>query len=149
VYDLASDAAVTILVFIAMAWAPPRSESWLPVPPLALGLVAGFAIALIFFLRMRIETWPAKPEAASRAGRVRDRRCAVFAAPGHTQQCVMRFSRPRCVRPLFALWVVLDYRRALRQRTPRPRGKWLRLIQGATGSRAALLRPHRPVPIRR
>jgi len=77
-------------------------------------LVAGFAIALIFFLRMRIEDLAAKRKPASRAGRVRDRRCAVFAAPGHTQQCRDAFlTAAAACAPLFALWVVLDYRRAL------------------------------------
>ena len=57
-YDLASDAAVTILLFIAIGvgvgvGAPQGLP--LPVPPALLGLAAGCAISLIFDLRMRIE----------------------------------------------------------------------------------------------
>ena len=55
-YDLASDAAVTILLFVAIGVgvaANPGTD--LIVPPAILGLVAGTAIALIFYLRMRIE----------------------------------------------------------------------------------------------
>ena len=55
-YDLASDAAVTIGLFIAMGvGAAATSGSALPLPPALLGGIAGSAIALIFFLRMRIE----------------------------------------------------------------------------------------------
>lgn len=56
IYDLASDAAVTILLFIAVgigAAGKPGAE--LGVPPPVLGLIAGIAISLIFYLRMRIE----------------------------------------------------------------------------------------------
>src|SRR5450631_3172146 len=55
-YDLASDALVTILLFIAIGVgvaAKPGVDIGLP--PALLGLVAGCAIALIFYLRMRIE----------------------------------------------------------------------------------------------
>src|ERR1700689_1040211 len=55
-YDLASDAVVTILLFIAIGVGmagKPGVESALS--PILLGMVAGTAIALIFFLRMRIE----------------------------------------------------------------------------------------------
>src|ERR1700723_2723369 len=54
VYDLISDAAVTILVFVAIgAGVGENSGMDLQIPPIALGLAAGCAIALIFFLRMR------------------------------------------------------------------------------------------------
>src|ERR1700684_2812771 len=55
-YDLASDGAVTILLFIAIGVgvaAKPGID--LGLPPAILGLAAGTAIALIFYLRMRIE----------------------------------------------------------------------------------------------
>src|SRR3981081_251313 len=55
-YDLASDAAVTILLFIAMGVGVGGiAGTVLQAPPAALGALAGCAIALIFFLRMRIE----------------------------------------------------------------------------------------------
>jgi len=60
-YDLASDAVVTILVFTAIGvGVGTRSARVLQVPPLALGTIAGIAIALIFFLRARIEEMAGK-----------------------------------------------------------------------------------------
>jgi phosphatidylglycerophosphate synthase len=55
-YDIASDAVVTILLFIAMGIGVGARPGVMPAfPPAALGALAGSAIALIFFLRMRIE----------------------------------------------------------------------------------------------
>src|SRR5579859_3882922 len=55
-YDLASDALVTILTFIAIGiGVGEKSGFTLALPPGALGLIAGCAVALIFYLRMRIE----------------------------------------------------------------------------------------------
>src|SRR5215831_4383107 len=55
-YDLTSDALVTILLFLAIGvGVSTRMGSVLQVPPALLGLVAGSAVALIFYLRMRIE----------------------------------------------------------------------------------------------
>ena len=51
VYDLASDAVVTILLFIAIGVGlAGKAGLDLVFPPAALGAVAGIAIALIFFL---------------------------------------------------------------------------------------------------
>jgi archaetidylinositol phosphate synthase len=122
VYDLASDAAVTILVFIAMGvGAAAAPESWLPVPPLALGLVAGFAIALIFFLRMRIEDLAGKAGSQQAALGGFETEDVLYLLPLVTlSNAVMPFlTAAAACAPLFALWVVLDYRRVLRHRTPR------------------------------
>src|SRR5580658_10309550 len=55
-YDLASDAVVTILLFIAIGVGVGAQPGLLTqVSPALLGLVSGCAIALIFYLRMRIE----------------------------------------------------------------------------------------------
>src|SRR5665213_2590732 len=55
-YDLASDAAVTILLFLAIGiGVVAKGRVALQFPPALLGVAAGAAIALIFFLRMRIE----------------------------------------------------------------------------------------------
>src|ERR1700751_3578643 len=57
IYDLSSDALITVLLFLAIGiGVGARVGSVLPMPPAAaLGLIAGSAVALIFFLRMRIE----------------------------------------------------------------------------------------------
>src|SRR5450755_1723866 len=52
IYDLASDAAVTILLFDAIGiGVGAKSSVALPFPAFALGALSGTAIALIFFLR--------------------------------------------------------------------------------------------------
>ena len=55
-YDLASDALVTILLFVAIGvGVGERMQIALQSSPLLLGAIAGCAIALIFYLRMRID----------------------------------------------------------------------------------------------
>src|SRR5262249_58218942 len=53
IYDLASDALVTILLFAAMGIGV-GARTWLPLPASLLGFVAGGAVAWIFFLRPRL-----------------------------------------------------------------------------------------------
>lgn len=54
-YDLASDALITVLLFTCMGVGVRRLSSDGSPLPVVLGLVAGVAIAVIFFARMRIE----------------------------------------------------------------------------------------------
>src|SRR3954462_12376251 len=57
VYDLASDALVTVMLFLAIGiGVGTHVGNLLQLPPALLGLVAGSAVALIFYLRMRIES---------------------------------------------------------------------------------------------
>ncbi len=122
VYDLASDAAVTILLFIAMgAGTAAAPESRLNVPPLVLGLIAGLAIALIFFLRMRIEVLAGKAGSQQAALGGFETEDVLYLLPLVTlSNAVMPFlTAAAACAPLFALWVMLDYRRVLRRRTPR------------------------------
>ena len=69
-YDLAGDAAITILLFMAIGIGvdatPHVAQQFCPAVP---GAAAGCASALIFFLRMRIEEMVGKAttEQASRA----------------------------------------------------------------------------------
>ena len=122
-YDLASDAVVTILLFIAIGvgvGAQPGIP--LQVPPAVLGLVAGCAIALIFYLRMRIEDL---------AGKVANRQASLggfetedvlYLLPLVTlcdSVVPMLLAAALCA-PLFAAWVVIDYRRVLRQQRQPP-----------------------------
>jgi archaetidylinositol phosphate synthase len=61
VYDLASDALVTVLLFLAIGiGVGTHVGNLLQLPPTLLGLVAGTAVALIFYLRMRIESMVGK-----------------------------------------------------------------------------------------
>jgi archaetidylinositol phosphate synthase len=115
-YDLASDAAVTILVFVAIGVGV-RSADSLTVSPVSLGTVAGMAIALIFFLRMRIEELGGK--AASRQASLGgfETEDVLYLLPLVTVcNGVTPFLVAAAVgAPLFAIWVVVDYRRVVRR----------------------------------
>jgi archaetidylinositol phosphate synthase len=122
IYDLASDAAVTILLFIAIdVGVDAFPESELPIPAVALGLIAGCAIALVFFLRMRIEDMAGKAaiqQAALGGFEVED---VLYLLPLVTlSDAVTPFliAAALCA-PLFAVWVSIDYRRVLRSPAPR------------------------------
>jgi len=122
VYDLASDAAVTILLFIAIGvGVAAHSAATLQISPIALGLIAGCAVALIFFLRMRIEDMAGKAanQQASLAGI--ETEDVLYLLPLVTLgDAVVPFlvTAALCA-PLFAAWVLFDYRRVLRHQTPR------------------------------
>ena len=120
-YDLASDAAVTILLFLAMGiGVGSRASSLLQLPPAVLGLVAGSAVALIFFLRMRIEDMAGK--SASRQATLAgfETEDVLYLLPlvtvlnGLTPFLLAAFVGA----PLFAIWVIIDYRRVLRRLQP-------------------------------
>jgi phosphatidylglycerophosphate synthase len=115
-YDLACDTVVTGLLFVAMGLGV-RARSGIPldIPPVVLGAIAGTAIALIFFLRMRIEEMAGK--GASRQGTFR----------GFETEDVLYLLRDGVIpllvaasvgAPLFASRVVLEYYRLLR--SPKP-----------------------------
>ena len=117
-YDLASDAAVTILLFMAIGFGVGvRSGGALPAAPLLLGTAAGVAVALIFYLRMRIEELGGK--AASRQAAVAgfETEDVLYLFPLVT---LCNGATPFLVAaaigaPLFAVWVVFDYRRVVRR----------------------------------
>jgi len=120
VYDLASDAAVTILLFVAIGVGVAASlKSALQFPPVALGVVAGCAVALIFFLRMRIEDMVGK--AANRQASLGgfETEDVLYLLPLITlSNGIAPFLLAAAVcAPLFAIWVVIDYRRVLRRRS--------------------------------
>jgi archaetidylinositol phosphate synthase len=116
-YDLASDAAVTILLFASIGIGVGRQ--WprvLEVAPLALGTIVGIAVALIFFLRMRIESIAGK--VASRQARAGgfETEDILYLVPLVT---LLNGARGFLIAaaigaPLFALWVLYDYRRLTR-----------------------------------
>lgn len=120
-YDLAADALVTVAMFVGMGVgvAADVHLPWLATP-VWFGWIAGLAVALIFFLRMRIE---------ERAGKAATRQ--AFLAGFETEDVlyliplvtmldgVLPFLLAATIgAPLFALWVVIDYRRTMRREAP-------------------------------
>jgi len=121
IYDLASDAVVTILLFLAIGvGVGVKVGSLLPLPPALLGLVAGAAVALIFFLRMRIEEMEGKAASKQASFAGFETEDVLYLLPLVT---LCNGLTPLLVAaaigtPLFAVWVVIDYRRILRRRRP-------------------------------
>ena len=116
-YDLASDAAVTILLFIAIGvGVAARHEIVSPLPPPLLGVVAGCAVALIFLLRMRIEDMVGKIASRQASLGGFEAEDVLYLLPLITlSNAVVPFLTAAAVcAPLFAVWVVFDYRRVLR-----------------------------------
>jgi archaetidylinositol phosphate synthase len=117
-YDLASDAAVTILLFIAIGVgvaAKPGID--LGLPPAILGLVAGTAIALIFYLRMRIEELLGKTATRQASFGGFETEDVLYLLPLATLSNAlvpMLLAASICA-PLYAIWVVIDYQRVLRR----------------------------------
>jgi phosphatidylglycerophosphate synthase len=123
-YDLASDALVTVLLFVAMgAGIATRHSLLLGLPPIVLGTVAGVAVALIFWLRMQIEEMAGK--AASRQPSLGgfETEDVLYLLPLVTLcNGIAPFVVAASIgAPLFALWVIFDYRRVLRRMRPEPR----------------------------
>jgi archaetidylinositol phosphate synthase len=117
-YDLASDAAVTILLFIAIGVGmagKPGAESALS--PVLLGVVAGTAIALIFFLRMRIEEMHGKSATrqAFLAGFETEDVLYLFPLATLSNALAPMLLVASVCAPLFAVWVVIDHQRAVRR----------------------------------
>ncbi len=117
VYDLGSDAAVTIAVFVAIGLGiedPHRKI--LDVSTLD-GAIAGGAVALIFFLRMRIEEMAGK--SATRQGSLAgfETEDALYLFPlitlFHGLEAMLVAAS--VVAPLYAVWTVIEYRRVARR----------------------------------
>jgi phosphatidylglycerophosphate synthase len=121
VYDLASDAAVTILLFVAMGVGiGANTDNVLGVAPPLLGAVAGVAIALIFYLRMRVEEVAGKAVTRQPALGGFETEDVLYLLPLVTLcSVIMPFLVAASIgAPLFAAWVVIDYRRAMRRLKP-------------------------------
>jgi phosphatidylglycerophosphate synthase len=120
VYDLASDAAVTILLFIAIGVGVGANPGLsLEVSPPLLGLLAGCTIALIFYLRMRIEDRAGKSasQQASLGGFETEDVLYLLPLVTLSNALVPFLIAAALCAPLFAIWVVMDYRRVLRRPT--------------------------------
>lgn len=116
-YDIACDSLVTVLLFVGLGFYVGVHHPSLIVPAEWLGGIAGVAVALIFFLRMRIESMAGKSgtKQASMAGF--ETEDVLYLLPVVT---LLNGMTPFLVAasigaPLFAVWVVLDYQRALRR----------------------------------
>jgi phosphatidylglycerophosphate synthase len=117
-YDLASDAAVTILLFVAIGVGlvgKPGID--LIFAPAALGGVAGTAIALIFFLRLRIEELHGKTatQQASLGGFETEDVLYLFPLATLSNALAPMLLVASICAPVYAIWVVIDYQRALRR----------------------------------
>jgi len=121
-YDLASDALVTVLLFFAMGigvsmhgrFAMPFGLS-----AAALGGVAGCSIALIFYLRLQIEALHGKDAVQQGSIGGFETEDILYLLPLVTiSHAVAPFLFVAAIgAPVFAVWVVLDYRH-LRRRVP-------------------------------
>lgn len=121
IYDLASDAAVTILLFVAMGVGiGTGSDNLLGAPPPVAGAIAGAAIALIFYLRMRMEDMAGKAATRQAALGGFETEDILYLLPLVTVcNCIMPFLIAASIgAPVFAAWVVLDYRRVARRLKP-------------------------------
>ncbi|HTB27831.1 MAG TPA: CDP-alcohol phosphatidyltransferase family protein [Steroidobacteraceae bacterium] len=117
-YDLASDAAVTILTFVAIGiGVSARGLQTSVFPPALLGLVSGCAIALIFFLRMRIEERLGKAGIAQASMGGFETEDVLYLLPLMTlcDGASLVLMAASVIAPLYALWVVFEYRRAMQR----------------------------------
>jgi phosphatidylglycerophosphate synthase len=117
-YDLASDAAVTIVLFAAIGVSVRAQPGVaLGAPPVLLGLTAGSAIPLIFYLRMRIEEMAGKTASQQAILAGFETEDVLYLLPLVTLcNGVTPFLIAASIgAPLFAIWVVIGFRRALRR----------------------------------
>ncbi|MDR5778801.1 CDP-alcohol phosphatidyltransferase family protein [Caballeronia sp. LZ065] len=118
-YDLACDALVTVLLFLGIGFYVAVHHPSLLVPAQWLGGLAGVAVALIFYLRMRIESMVGKSgtKQASMAGF--ETEDVLYLLPVVTLLNGMTpFLMAAAIgAPLFAVYVAVDYQRvAAKQR---------------------------------
>ena len=108
VYDLVSDAAVTILLFVAIG---------IGLGAALLGLVAGVAVSVIFFLRMRIEETLGKTATRQASVGGFETEDVLYLMPLATLSNALAplLATAALCAPLFALWVAVDYRRVMRR----------------------------------
>lgn len=120
-YDLACDAIVTVLLFLGFGFAAAATATagsgGFIVSPVLMGAVAGIAVALIFFLRMRIEDKDGKAgtKQAFAAGFETEDVLYLLPIVTLTGGIVPFLIAAALGAPLFLLWVVFDYRRVMRR----------------------------------
>ena len=125
VYDLASDALVTVLLFLAIGiGVGAHLGNLLQLPPAFLGLVAGSAVALIFYLRMRIESMVGKSGTQQGSLGGFETEDILYLMPLVTLfNGLTNFLVAAAIgAPLFAIWVTFDFWRVVR-RLQQPSGQ--------------------------
>ncbi|RDJ97416.1 CDP-alcohol phosphatidyltransferase family protein [Paraburkholderia lacunae] len=121
-YDLACDAVVTVMLFVGMGMGVGATHVGdLKIAPGLLGAVAGVAVALIFFLRMRIEEMAGKAGTKQASLGGFETEDVLYLLPIVTLTSVVTpFIVAAAIgAPLFAVWVVVDFWRTAR-RAARP-----------------------------
>lgn len=117
-YDLACDALITTLLFPCIGvGVGAKSPAVLNVSPLLLGSIAGVSVALIIFLRMRIEALGGKAASQQASLGGFETEDILYLVPLVT---LCNGAAPFLVTaamgaPLFAVWVFFDYRREARR----------------------------------
>lgn len=123
-YDLASDALITVLLFVSFGMAVANTIAPVGTPdifgPVLRGTIAGLAVALIFFLRMRIESRVGKSgtKQASAGGFETEDVLYLLPLVTLTDGIGPFLTAASIGAPLFAVLVIIDYWRVMRR--PRP-----------------------------
>jgi phosphatidylglycerophosphate synthase len=121
IYDLASDAICTIALFFAMGIGVDAAAAALGdtagLPARVMGLIAGVAVAIIFWLRMRIESMAGKAGTRQASVAGFETEDILYLLPAVTLcNVVDPFLKIAAVgAPLFAIWVAIDFRRVAKQ----------------------------------
>jgi phosphatidylglycerophosphate synthase len=117
-YDLASDALVTVVLFLSIGIGlDNKAPMELPIGTAAAGAIAGCAVALIFYLRMRIESLLGKAAIQQAAIGGFETEDVLYLLPLVTLCDGLGWFlllAAFCA-PLFAIWVAADYVRTLRK----------------------------------
>jgi phosphatidylglycerophosphate synthase len=120
-YDLACDFLVTVLLFVGVGFHVGAHHPGMAVPAEWLGGIAGVAVGFIFFMRMRIESMAGKngTRQASVAGF--ETEDVLYLLPLVT---LLNGMTPFLIAasigaPIFAVWVLVDHRRIVRQGSKR------------------------------
>lgn len=119
-YDLAADALVTVALFASMGVGIVAAGGQMAAPPVLLGAVAGAAVALIFYMRMCIESFAGKAGTKQAFAGGFETEDVLYLLPLVTlTDGVEPFLLAASIgAPLFAAWVVIDYWRIVRRSSP-------------------------------
>ncbi len=120
-YDLASDALITVLLFVSFGMAVANTTTVTEsVGPVVRGTVAGLAVALIFFLRLRIASRVAKSGTRQASAGGFETEDVLYLLPLVTLTGgIGPFLAAASIgAPLFAVLVIIDYWRVMRRPQP-------------------------------